>query len=172
MRTWTELEQAVDRLERMQGANGVRVQTDYSGITIIGPEKPPFEPELLPREDFLALVTASAAANSAPTTQWTYTIQRAYKSAAGYGAANWTAHGSALTAYNAAENINSTTGRQGNGIDVANLDIDGDETDDFDFYPIQNGTPIIVLRESVGETVHYRIVAAGYQNGIDGACPT
>ena len=172
MRTWTELEQAVDRLERMQGANGVRVQTDYSGITIIGPEKPPFEPELLPEQhDFLALVTASAAANSAPTTQWTYTIQRAYKSAAGYGAAKWTAHGSALTAYNAAENINSTSGRQGNGIDVAHLDIDADLTDDFDFYPIQMGTPVLVRPVPVAGEVEYWIMGAGMPNGVDGECP-
>ena len=120
---------------------------------------------------FWAIVQSSTPQNSDPTTQWTYTVRRAIKTSTGYGAAKWTTNSTDLTAYNAAENINSTSGRQGNGIDVANLDIDGDEVDDFGFYPIQNGTPVFIVAVPVATTIEYWIIGAGVPNGVDGSCP-
>lgn len=167
-----DLERAVRRLEQMSGGEGVRVQGGPGGITVGVPDDAAYELELLPNaHDFLAVVTASTAANSNPTTQWTYTIQRATKAAAGYGSAAWTGDGTNLTAYNAAENINSTSGRQGNGIDVANLDVNGDDTDDFAFYPIQVGTPVLVREVVYSGATELWIMGAGMPNGVDGGCP-
>lgn len=122
-------------------------------------------------ELFVAIITGNTAQNSNPTTQWTYTAKRAYKNATGYGATKWTQIGETITCFNCAENINSTSGRQGNGIDVANLDVDDDGTRDFEFYPIPNDIPVLVLVIPVGSSVEYLIVGAGMPNGVDGECP-
>lgn len=127
---------------------------------------------------FIALVESSTkVAGLTHDTQWTYSCKRAYKSDAGYGASCWTTYGDAFTAYNAAENINTgaDSHREGNGIDTDSLDIDVDATDDFDFFPIQDDTPVLVqevqLDDNEGGDIEYWIMGAGYPNGVDGTCP-
>lgn len=128
-------------------------------------------PETSPPMMFLAIVTGNTAQNSNPTTQWTYKAKRVYKSATGYGSAKWTQGGDEITCYNMAENINSTSGRQGNSIDVDHLDIDDDGSRDYEFYPIQNNTPVLIIYVPVESTMEYWIVGAGMPNGVDGECP-
>ncbi len=115
---------------------------------------------------FWAVVQSSSPENSDPTTKWIYTCKRGSKATAGYGSSAWSVTGDTFTAYNPAENINATTGRQGDGIDVANL------TGSFAFYPIQPNTPVIVRLVTVADdgSAEYWIVGAGMPNGVDGGC--
>ena len=80
----------------------------------------------IPKPDltFTAKILSSSA-DGAGTNRWTYTFEQVRKTDIDYnsGAGGWTAasDGYTGTAYNFAEVINSASGTQGNGVDVANL---------------------------------------------------
>lgn len=97
---------------------------------------------------------------SAGTNQWEYTVTQEVKNTAGYG--GWVDSHNGLdeqVAYNRSEENNSGSGRQGNGVDVANL---GSCT----IQPIPVGTHVDVLPFTLADgTVEYWIM--GQPNGVD-----
>ena len=156
------------------------------------------EPKLLPGGDidFLAIVTGSSAltytyngVTDGQPCQWTYTIQRIYKSGLGYGASDldgegaiWTRDNTSLGAFNMNENINALAGENGtfgNGIAENYLDPNADEVDDFALQPIPDDTPVLVRPITVAVTsgddttftTEYWIVGSGIPNGVHGTCP-
>jgi len=123
-----------------------------------------------------AIVQSSTGeSGGGPTVRWTYTCKWAdFPTEAGYE--KWAVSEEftdSFTAYNLAEELNDGSGRQGNGVDVDSLDIDDDGTDDADFYPIQDGQPVIIwsFYLAASDTMAYWIIGAGMPNGIDGGCP-
>lgn len=138
-----------------------------------------FDEPVIEDVPFMAVVSSSTPVSLTHTTKWTYTCARAYLSATtGYGEDTYTTYGDTFTAYNIGETFNTGAQghREGNGILVDHLDTDdsgdSDAEDEWHFYPIQNGTPVLVKAWRLSDdTTQYRIVAAGYQNGVDGECP-
>lgn len=132
--------------------------------------------------DFLAIVTASAAVGTTPNAsncQWTYTVQRARKTATGYGISKWTKDGTNITnVRNLNENINDDVAAGanpfGNGVTEDDLDPDADADDDFTLQPIPADTPVIIrpiVVHAATPSVEYWIVGGGVPNGISGSCP-
>jgi len=143
-----------------------RTRPDAAGERFAaGPAPMAGEPPLY--QPMLAVVVSASADGD---NRWTYSCRRAHKTAAGYGAASWTASGDAFTARNLAEVINAATGTQGNGVDAANLDTD-DAT--FALQPIPAGAVVWVMRIAVHAASlagEYWILAGGVPNGVDGGC--
>ncbi len=113
--------------------------------------------------DFWAEITG---ATDLGNNRWSYSFKQKYKNGAGYGAwADWDG-GVTGTAYNSIEDMNSGSGVQGNGVDVANLD-----TADYTFTLQPAPTGLIVRMAWVwdysNETWEYWFA---YENGVDGTC--
>lgn len=94
------------------------------------------------------------------TNQWNYNFTQQHKQTAGYG--GWVDDPKGLEdhpCFSRAEDNNSGTGRQGNGVDVANLG-------DCEIQPIPVDTQVDLLPEILPDgKVEYWIIAA--YNGID-----
>ena len=151
--------------------DGVSIINDGRSIGIVADDVEEADGFILEEGSTLYKVTGSTPVAGSPTTKWTYTGERITgKTTAAYGD-YWTTDGVEVTMYNVAEVINTTTGRQGNGI---NVDTALFTDNDFDFYPIQTGTPVVVRQVAVGSgstaVTEYWIVGAGMPNGVDGEC--
>jgi len=116
-------------------------------------------------EGFWARVTGHAGAGE---NRWSYDFEGVVKSIGGYG--GWTADPSLPSgtgsAYNTVEDMNSGSGTQGNGVDLANLD-----TPEYTFQvqPCPAGVVVWMrpVRFGSPETVEYWFT---YENGVDGGC--
>lgn len=103
-------------------------------------------------------------ANANPV-QWTYTIQEVYKSATGYGGWSNLDNGFNGTAYNFAEDANSTSGTQPS----TGVDHDGaDYPSGFNMTPLQNDLIVpFVLIDAAGAVEAWILP---FNNGEDGTC--
>lgn len=113
------------------------------------------------KETFDAIINSSSGSNN----QWTYAFSEVEKTTAGYS--GWTVKSGGITgtAYNRAEDINSATGVQGNGVDADNLD-----TDDYTFAlqacPDNSIVTIDVIELTTGVNEYWFT----HENGVDGEC--
>ena len=100
--------------------------------------------------------------------KWEYDFVEAEKTAEGYGGWTTLAGGRSGTAYNSIEDMNSDSGVQGNGVDVAHLD-----TDDYTFAiqkcPAGNVVWMRTVRFMVGEVAKTEYWFS-YESGVDGEC--
>lgn len=111
-----------------------------------------------------------------PSTQWTYSFDEVEKTSAGYGGWDVLEGGrmGSDEAYNSLEDMNPEVdpgGVMGNGVVLANLDYDGDDTFEFSLQP----APInaIVRMHAVGflsGSTQYTEYWFAYENGTDGVC--
>jgi hypothetical protein len=108
------------------------------------------------------------AATPAGDNQWTYAFVEVEKTAAGYGGWTTLSGGRTGSARNTIEDMNSDTGVQGNGVDVANLDTDAFT---FEIQPCPAGNVVWMrtVRFMVDDepTTEYWF---DYENGVDGEC--
>ena len=159
-----------DALDLGDDDTGSRLDDLEQRLLLGGPD---FTPELLPDSaaaGFWARITASASAGD---NQWTYTFTEVRKVVAGYSGWTVVVDGMSGTAYNSAEDINSDSGVQGNGVDPDNLD-----TEDYTFTIQPCPVLSIVRMYRVGFTseedgyegdnvVEYWFT---HENGVDGSC--
>ncbi|HUT59713.1 MAG TPA: hypothetical protein VNA25_17845 [Phycisphaerae bacterium] len=167
------------------GVGGIVVHQGPEGIVIgKADDDLPEHGGILPPDGFWAIIDSSTATNGSgtnhatdPSTQWTYDVAEAEKTAAGYD--GWTVKvgGRTGTAYNRKEEINTnivaaTPGVMGNGVDLANCDYDTDATYEFAPQPIPDGSVVWVEIESfsVAGGTAYEEYWIDEANGIDGGC--
>jgi hypothetical protein len=107
------------------------------------------------RQGFWAIIQSSTRDGS--NWRWFYKVREAYKSATGYGAGKWVQiEATDLDAFNATEMNNGTSGRLGNGVNVADLGT-------CVVQPCPNGTPVWVRFVGVADTTELQFEFA---NGV------
>ena len=164
-----ELVDAVNKFEAMTGDGLIRVRRT-SGGTVLS-----IDPDLLGvgRTTVNSFIAGITGFTSSGSNRWLYAWSEAEKTAAGY--AGWTIKTggrsgttSTLPAYNFVEDMNSGSGVQGNGVNLANLD-----TADFTFaiQPAPDGLMAIMheIKFSIGES-NFTEYWFGYESGVDGSC--
>lgn len=95
--------------------------------------------------------------------QWIYLVRSAIKATPGYGGWAWEEEFREVVCFNRYEDINSSSGVQGTGVNLDNL------PGTFAHQPIPIGTPVEVTEERVQSTGEIEYWFAP-MNGIDGQC--
>jgi hypothetical protein len=114
-------------------------------------------------ESFWGRITASLADGA---NRWRYSFVEVEKTVPGYG--GWSqksgGHIGAVNARNSIEDMNSASGVQGNGVNVANLDTDRYT---FTIRPCPSNCIVRMHEVRFGSTTEYWFA---YANGVDGSC--
>jgi len=121
-----------------------------------------------------ARITASTEVDTPSTNRWTYSWVEVEKAVVGYGTAgvgSWSTKAGGRSgvndAFNHCENLNDTTGTQGNGVNVDGAGFPAN----FALQPARVGVVVLLERIlfSVSE-VNYEEYWFSYESGIDGTC--
>lgn len=140
---------------------GKLATTGYVGevIDYIDGNKPPIETGQVDdglRHGPPRWIKISASSKDGSNFRWTYTAKLAYRVATGFGA--WVVEGNNITAYNSIEQMNSSSGVMGNGVDTANL-----AGTSLELQPAPAGAIVLA-------TFEFDAWVFSYENGVDGAC--
>ena len=110
--------------------------------------------------------------SSAGDHKWNYAWAEVYKASAGYGGWSTLAGGRSGTTgsnpgRNTLEDMNSSSGVQGNGVDVANLDPAETGSDTFEIMPCTSNNIIEMTKVPYSGSFEYWFK---YENGVNGNC--